>query len=116
MFLKLITANTNRKKTDYAELGILYYVIYAPTRLRRKRQRLEVYRLLDGQYILHPGEKIWMPEISLGIGREQGTYQGRTREWLYWYDENGTRYTTQEEQLQNLLARLQQQGIDPNTL
>ena len=105
-----------QKKTDYAELGILYYVIYAPTRLRRKRQKLEVYRLVEGQYILQPGDTVWMPEIGLGIGREQGTYQGRKREWLYWYDQNSTRYTTQEEQLQNLLAKLQQQGIDPNTL
>jgi Uma2 family endonuclease len=105
-----------QKKKDYAELGILYYAIYAPTRLRRKRQRLEVYRLIDGQYILQPGHTIWMPEIGLGIGREQGIYQGRVREWLYWYDENGKRYITPEEQLQNLLARLQQQGIDPNMI
>ncbi len=105
-----------QKKIDYAELGILYYVIYAPTRLWRKRQRLEVYRLVESKYILQPGDKIWMPEIGLGIGREQATYQGRTREWLFWYDEHGDRYSTPEEQLQNLLARLQQQGIDPNTL
>ncbi|BAY76255.1 hypothetical protein NIES25_27040 [Nostoc linckia NIES-25] len=105
-----------QKKIDYAELGILYYVIYAPTRLRRKRQRLEVYRLVEGKYILQSGDQIWMPEVGLGIGREQGTYQGRTREWLFWYDENGNRYQTPEEQLENLLARLQQQGIDPNKL
>lgn len=105
-----------QKKIDYAELGILYYVIYAPTRLRRKRQRLEVYRLVEGKYILQPGDKIWMPEIGLGIGREMGTYQGRIREWLFWYDQDGKRYQTPEEQLQNLLAKLQQQGIDPNTL
>ncbi|WYL95456.1 MAG: Uma2 family endonuclease [Gloeotrichia echinulata IR180] len=104
-----------QKKIDYAELGILYYVIYAPTRLRRKRQHLEVYRLVEGKYILQPGDKIWMPEIGLGIGREMGTYQGRIREWLFWYDQDGKRYQTPEEQLQNLLARLQQQGIDPNT-
>ncbi|WP_445635652.1 Putative restriction endonuclease domain-containing protein [Nostoc sp. DSM 114161] len=105
-----------QKKIDYAELGILYYVVYAPTRLRRKRQRLEVYRLVEGKYILQAEDKIWMPEVGLGIGREQGTYQGRTREWLFWYDENGNRYQTPEEQLENLLARLQQQGIDPNKL
>ena len=105
-----------QKKIDYAQLGILYYVIYAPTRLRRKRQRLEVYRLVEGKYILQPGDKIWMPEIGLGIGRKQGTYQGRMREWLYWYDEDSNRYSTPEEQLQNLLARLQQRGIDLNTL
>jgi hypothetical protein len=85
-------------------------------RLRRKRQRLEVYRLVEGQYVLQLGDKVWMPEVGLGIGREQGTYQGRTREWLFWYDENGNRYLTAEEQLQILLAKLQQQGIDPNTL
>ncbi|MBD2488878.1 Uma2 family endonuclease [Aulosira sp. FACHB-615] len=105
-----------QKKIDYAELGILYYVIYAPTRLRRKRQRLEVYRLVEGKYILQLGDKVWLPEIGLGIGREQGTYQGRTREWLFWYDENGNRYQTAEEQLQNLLTKLQQQGIDPSQL
>ncbi|GAB1539646.1 Uma2 family endonuclease [Scytonema sp. NUACC21] len=115
-----------QKKLDYAQLGILYYVIYAPTRLRRKRQRLEVYRLVEGQYVLQPGDKVWMPEIGLGIGREEGTYQGRTREWLFWYDESGNRYQTLEEinaeqqkqleqtqqQLQELLARLQKQKID----
>lgn len=57
-----------------------------------------------------------MPEIGLGIGRERGTYQGRIREWLFWYDQDGTRYLTQEEKMQNLLEKLRQQGIDPNTL
>ncbi|MEH2403554.1 hypothetical protein [Nostoc sp.] len=72
-----------------------------------------------------------MPEIGLGIGREQGTYQGRIREWLFWCDQDRNRYQTPEEvnaqqqqqleqtqqhQLQELLARLQQQGIDPNLL
>ncbi len=119
-----------QKKIDYAKLGILYYVIFAPTRLRRRRQRLEVYRLVNGEYILQPGDQIWMPEIGLGIGRERGTYQGRTREWLFWYDQDGNRYQTSEEvavgqqqqleqtklELQQLLAKLKQQGIDPNTL
>ncbi|MGV0107216.1 putative restriction endonuclease domain-containing protein [Nostoc sp. DSM 114160] len=119
-----------QKKIDYAQLGILYYVIYAPTRLRRKRQRLEVYRLVEGKYTLQLGDRIWMPEIGLGIGREQGTYQGRTREWLFWYDQDGNRYQTPEEinaqqqqqleqtqqQFQELLTKLQQQGIDPNLL
>ena len=95
-----------------------------------QRQRLEVYRLVNGEYILQLGDKIWMPEIGLGIGRERGTYQGITREWLYWYDKNGNRYSTPEEvtvkqqqqleqtqqQLQELLARLQQKVINPNNL
>ena len=96
-----------QKKIDYAELGILYYVIYAPTRLRRKRQRLEIYRLVNGEYVLQKGEKIWMPEIGLAIGRERGTHKGITREWLYWYDENGNRCLTFEE-----LAVERQQKIE----
>lgn len=134
LLLEIVSQTYNfeyeQKKVNYAKLGILYYVIYAPTRLRRKRQCLEVYRLVNGEYILQPGDKIWMPEIGLGIGREHGTYQRITREWLYWYDENGNRYSTPEEvtieqqqqleqtqqQLQELLARLQQKGINPNNL
>ena len=38
-----------------------------------------------------------MPEIGLGIGTDVGTYQGITREWLYWYDEAGNRYLTSDE-------------------
>lgn len=85
-------------------MGVLYYLSYAPTRLRRKRQRLEIYHLVDGEYILQSGDKIWMPEVGLGLGRDRGTYQGMTRECLYWYNENGQRYPTPEE-----LATVQQQ-------
>ena len=120
---KTYNGEYEQKKTEYAQLGVLYYVIYAPTRQRRKRKRLEVYRLVEGEYVLQPGDLTWMPEIGLGIGRERGTYQGLTREWLYWYDKDGNRYQTPEEvalasqqQLQDLIARLQQRGIDPNTL
>jgi len=73
------------KKQMYAELEVLYYVVYNPR--RRKKPPLEVYRLVDGEYVLLSGNPVWLPEINLGIGRERGTYQGITREWLYWYDQ-----------------------------
>ncbi|MFB2881352.1 Uma2 family endonuclease [Floridanema aerugineum] len=120
---KTYNAEYEQKKFDYAQMGVLYYIVYAPTRQRRRRQRLEVHRLVNGEYVLQSGDIIWMPEIGLGIGRERGTYQAFTREWLYWYDENGNRYKTPEEiaresqqQLQDLLAKLEERGIDPNTL
>jgi Uma2 family endonuclease len=120
---KTYNGEYEQKKTDYAGLGVLYYTIYAPTRQRRRRKPLEVYRLVEGEYVLQPGDVIWMPEVGLGIGHERGTYQGLTREWLYWYDEDGNRYQTPEEvtltsqqQLQNLLAKLQHKGINPDTL
>ena len=86
------------KKEFYAkELGILYYVVYNPR--RRKKSPLEVYRLVNGEYELQPGNPVWLPEINLGIGRERGIYQGIAREWLYWYDERGQRLLTPEERI-----------------
>ena len=41
-----------------------------------------------------------MPEIGLGIGTGVGDFQGITREWLYWYDQQGKRYPTPEESRQ----------------
>lgn len=141
IIFKTYNSEYEQKKAVYAELGILYYVVYTPTCLSRKHKCLEFYRLVNEEYILQTGDKFWMPEIGLGIRRERGTYLGITREWLFWYDENGDRYSTpdevrkqllsqkeqqlsqkeqqlsqKEQQLQELLNKLQERGIDPNTL
>lgn len=93
------------KKDLYAkELGILYYVIYSP--FRQKKSPLEVYRLIDGEYILQLGNPVWLPEINLGIGLERGLYQGIAREWVYWYDEEGQRLLTPEERVREAEERL----------
>lgn len=112
-----------RKKIDYANMGILYYAIYVPSRTRRDRQPLEIYRLIDGEYQRQSGNPVWLPEISLGLGRDRGTYLGRTREWLYWYDSQGNRLPTPEELAQRerqradrLAAKLREMGIDPSQL
>lgn len=109
----------DRKMTDYAELGALYYVIYNPfcrPKLNRRRgprsrhddhQTLEVYRLEGDRYVLLPGDRIWLPEIGLAIGVEQGRYRRRTGEWIYCYDREGGRYLTTEE-----LALQQQQRAE----
>ena len=116
------------KKEFYAELEILYYVVYNPQ--RRRKAALEVYKLLNGEYVLQSGNPVWLPEIGLGIGCERGTYQGITREWMYWYEESGKRYFTPEEriteaeerrqevenQAQLMAEKLKSMGIDPNSL
>lgn len=85
-----------RKKRIYAKVGVLYYVIYAPW--RRRQRRLMIYRLNgNGEYELIDRNPVWMPEIGLGIGTEVGTHYSLTREWLYWYDEVGIRYSTPQE-------------------
>lgn len=106
------------KKKFYAELKILYYVVYNPQ--RKKKPRLEVYRLVNGSYMLQPGNPVWLAEVGLGIGIERGTYQGITREWMYWYNQQGQRLLTPEERIieaeqrvKILTQRLQSLGIDP---
>jgi Uma2 family endonuclease len=77
----------------YAEMGVLYYVIYNPSHQRRDKHGLfEVYRLQQGEYILQEGNPIWMPEIGLGIGHEKSYQEGLNRDWLFWYNEQGERY------------------------
>ncbi|MCL1468045.1 Uma2 family endonuclease [Argonema galeatum] len=110
-----------QKKIDYAELGVLYYVIYKPVRYHSRRgDAFEVHKLVNGEYIRQTGEPVWMPEICLGIGRETGIYKGWMREWLFWYDENGRKYLSPDELIQQaeqraerLAAKLRELGVEP---
>ncbi len=101
----------DRKMTTYAQLGVLYYLVYNPQYWQRDRhQPFEMYRLVNGRYQLEIGEPFWMPEVGLGIGR--GFYQDGEiqRETLYWFDEQGNRYLTPEEiatQRQQQLSAMQ---------
>jgi Uma2 family endonuclease len=125
-FVLEVVSPTSRKEytaklKEYQRLGILYYVIYSSR--RRRKPRLEVYKLVNGSYELQPGNLVWMPEIGLGIGCERGNYSGVTREWLYWYDADGKRYLTPEEQVKEsaqradrLAERLRELGIDPDNI
>jgi len=113
------------KLADYQALGILYYAIYNPLSGRRgrfkNRQRLEVYRLIAGKYELLPIEnnRVWLPEIDLALGYEQGEHIAWQREWLYWYSASGDRYLTANERVVNAeiiaaqerLAKQQMQAI-----
>jgi Uma2 family endonuclease len=144
--LEVVSQNYRKEYSDkldeYAALGVLYYVIYSSR--RRRKPRLEVHKLVNGKYELQAGNPVWMPEIGLGIGCQRGNYSGVTREWMYWYNEQGTPYPTPQEQIkqevqrtlqaqqqaqlaeqraqqeaqraQKLAQRLRELGIDPDTL
>jgi Uma2 family endonuclease len=107
------------KLNKYAELGVLYYVIYNPK--RRRKARLEIHKLIQGSYELQNANPLWMPEIGLGIGSERAEYDDLTREWLYWYDRDANRYPTPYEQIElerqraeRLAAQLRALGIEPD--
>ncbi|WP_019502373.1 Uma2 family endonuclease [Pseudanabaena sp. PCC 6802] len=106
------------KVTKYQDLGVLYYVIYNPfsgKRPYKKRQFMDVYKLVDGKYELMPlailpdgGRMVWLNEIGLGIGYEQGMRGDWERDWLYWYDRSGVKYPTDSERAaQEKLAKEQ---------
>ncbi|NEQ50618.1 MAG: Uma2 family endonuclease [Leptolyngbya sp. SIO3F4] len=113
-----------RKKKLYAELAIDYYAVYLPDgHPRRKRQPLEIYQLVDGVYQQLEGNPVWLPKIGLGLGRERGSYLGREREWLYWYNKTGQRLKTPEERIEQeksradrLADKLRELGIDPDSV
>ena len=112
-FVLEVVSPTYRKEYStklelYQDLGVLYYVIYSSR--RRRKPHLEVHKLVNGKYELQSGNPVWMPEIGLGIGCERGNYSGVAREWLYWYDADGTRYLTPEEQVKQSAQRAQQES------
>jgi len=99
--------NGQGKLFQYARLGVQYYTIYNPNHWRRdEHDPFEVYHLVNGVYVRKTGNPVWMPEVGLGIGTEQGTHKGYTRQWLYWYDEQGNRYPAPE----NVIAQAQQRA------
>jgi Uma2 family endonuclease len=104
------------KLQKYAGIGVRYYTIYNPDYWQRdQHQPFEVYRLEQETYIRLNGNPIWMPELELGIGCEVGCYEGLTRDWLYWYDQNGQRHATPEERREQSESRVkaaQQQIIE----
>ena len=126
------------KLRTYAEMGVLYYTLYNPDYWQRDGHApFEVYKLVNGTYIRQLDNPVWMPEVGLGIGVAQGTHDRYSREWLYWYDEQGNRLPAPEniiqqersraeqdrqraeqaeQQLEDLINKLKARGIDPDTL
>jgi hypothetical protein len=125
----------------YANLGVLYYVIYNPELWGQKRkkqhQAFEVYKLIEGVYQFQVGDPCWLPEIGLGIGRVPVVADGEPQEQLAWFNEQGERYLSGDERaileqqradlerqraeqaLQRaarLEALLRAQGVDPDSL
>jgi Uma2 family endonuclease len=89
-----------QKVETYRRLGVLYYVILnLRFHQRDGHPPLEVYKLVDGHYELQSGEPVWMPEIGLGIGRCVMSSDPLQRQVLGWFDEQGVRYLSPEEQV-----------------
>lgn len=118
------------KMEKYLDLGVLYTVIYNPDDAKRDQHApFEVYQRVEDEFVLRSQEQFWMPELQLGIGvATEFTKAGS--EIVFWFDQAGGRYLSPDEQvsqaeqaaqqanqaLQDLRTRMQQRGIDPDSL
>jgi Uma2 family endonuclease len=94
-------------------LRIPYYIVFD-----RYSDELKVFQNIAGRY--QPMEiadnRVWLPELGLGIGLWQGNYQDVERLWLRWYDTAGNWISTPSEKAELLAAKLQELGINPEDL
>ncbi|UBF30321.1 Uma2 family endonuclease (plasmid) [Kovacikia minuta CCNUW1] len=78
-------------------LRVPYYVVFS-----RYTNKLRFFQLVGGHYQEQPLDpsdpRIWIPELKLGLGLWQGTFEGISRFWLRWYDSQGTWMLTDAEQ------------------
>ncbi|MCS6960201.1 MAG: Uma2 family endonuclease [Pseudanabaenaceae cyanobacterium SKYGB_i_bin29] len=127
LVLEIVSHNYNNEYTEkleiYRRLGVLYCVIYNPFFYQHDRRNpLEIYKLIAGEYVLQVGEPYWMPEIGLGLGR----YPATPYELLGWFNQEGDRYLTPDEvanlerkradkmqkELESLRQKLKEMGIE----
>jgi Putative restriction endonuclease len=112
------------KLTNYAQMGVTYYVIYDP--LQQLGQKpLYTYALREGQYL--ELERNWLPQVGIGLTLWQGTFEEIKGEWLRWCDESGSvvatgaeradqehqRAKTAERRVAELLQQMQTMNIQP---
>ena len=75
-----------RKLNDYAQMGIIYYIVYDPLR-QLGDQVLRVFEKQRVQY--QPFSGSTLPGVGLGVGLWEGEYEGQHATWLRWCDEQG---------------------------
>ena len=123
---------TGRKVERYAQLGVLYYVIFDPQQLLQS-EPLRVYELHVGEYQLRPDDAL--PRVELALTLWEGAYEDKRDRWLRWCDVSGNilptgvelaeqqrqraeqerqRAEQERQRAERLALRLRELGIDPD--
>ncbi len=124
----------DEKLSIYEKMRVSYYVVYDPTQ-QLGNNRLRIYELRGRRYT--ETQTQWLDQIDLGITLWQGSFEGRTDEWLRWCNRSGLilltgdelaeqerqrakqerqRAEQAEQRAQQLAERLRSLGIDPDTV
>ncbi|WP_088889113.1 Uma2 family endonuclease [Leptolyngbya ohadii] len=109
-------AKPPRKWEVYEQvLRVPYYIVFS-----RYTNQVRFFQLVGGRYqeqaIDLQRPRVWIPELELGIGLWNGTFEGVERQWLRWYDDQGNWIPTDTERADRLAARLRELGEDPDAL
>jgi len=96
-------------------LRVPYYIVFS-----RHTNLLRFFQLVGGHYQEQPVDpqqpRLWLPELNLGLGVWQGTFEGVSRLWLRWYDTQGKWIATDTEQAleqaEQALAQAEQERYD----
>ena len=94
------------KLSDYASLGILYYVIYDPQQIL-SADPIRVYQLVAGDYLLRPDYRL--PEVELSLTVWYGAFEDKTALWLRWCDGAGRLIPTGAERAEQERQRAEQE-------
>lgn len=88
-------------------LRVPYYIVFDGA-----TNNLRAFVLTGDRYeeLILAEPRVWMPEIQLGLGIWQGTFEGLERSWLRWYDANGSWIPTPTEQQRQQKELAQQQA------
>ncbi len=82
------------KLTDYARLGIPYYVVYDPLK-KLGETLLRVFQLQGGSYVAK--NDAFFPEVNLGLTLWTGSFEKSNLTWLRWCYADGNLIPTGDE-------------------
>ncbi|MBW4551790.1 MAG: Uma2 family endonuclease [Aphanocapsa sp. GSE-SYN-MK-11-07L] len=87
-------------------LKLPYYVLFD-----RYSGILRAYQLVEERYqeLQILAGRIWLPDLNIGLGLWQGEYQGISRQWLRWLNDEGNWIPTDFEQERQQRLRAEQQ-------
>ncbi|UBF24212.1 Uma2 family endonuclease [Kovacikia minuta CCNUW1] len=92
-------------------LRVPYYIVFS-----RYTNRLRFFQLTGGHYQEQPLDltqpRIWISELKLGLGLWRGEFEGVTRHWLRWYDEQENWIPTSAERAMQAEAQLRQVALN----
>ena len=98
-------------------LRIPYYAVFD-----RYKYEFRMFKLDGGRYmeidLSSSDSRFWIPEIELGLGVWEGSYNNIQQPWLRWYDVSGNWVLTPTEQerrqKERLIEQLRNLGVEPD--